>query len=139
MRARMKRRSAHPMAEIRALVERQARSWERNDFALGAADWLPEGVLVAPGGTWGAAQLHQAMADFHASVTELAVEITNVFASPGGRKVAIEWDWIITRKADGVRSTMHDAIIVDLSHGKIKSWREYFDASGSVGALLPAP
>lgn len=135
----MERREAHTLTEIQALVERQARSWERNDFDLGAPDWLSDGVLVAPGGAWRADQLRQAMADFHVSFAELVVEVKNIFASPDAHKVAIEWDWTATRKADGARGTTHDAIIVDLSHGKIKSWREYFDASDSVEAPHPAP
>ncbi|MCK6627985.1 MAG: nuclear transport factor 2 family protein [Anaerolineae bacterium] len=122
-------------AHIRALVERQARAWERNDFALAAGDWLPEGVLIAPAGEWPADRLGQAMAELHADFTDLIVEIKNVFASADGGKVAIEWDWSITRKADGVRSRTPDAIIVDLVDGKIKSWREYFDLSGSVEAV----
>ena len=31
--------------EILDLVDRQARAWERNDFSLGATDWLPDGEL----------------------------------------------------------------------------------------------
>ena len=32
----------------RQLVERQARAWEKQDFALAASDWLPTAVLVSP-------------------------------------------------------------------------------------------
>jgi len=127
-------------AAIEALVARQARAWERNDFALGAADWLPDGVLSAPGGTWRAADLPQAMAEVHADLSELVVSITNVFASPDGRQVAIEWVWTATGKADGVRTTTHDAIIIELSRGKIQSWREYFDtAEAAIQAGRPRP
>jgi hypothetical protein len=38
------------LSAVQRMVERQARAWERNDFDLAAADWLPDGVLVAPGG-----------------------------------------------------------------------------------------
>jgi uncharacterized protein (TIGR02246 family) len=123
-----------PLAKIRALVERQARSWEQNDFDRGAVDWLPEGVLVSPGGQWSAEQVRGEMANFHAAYTDLAVTIKNVFAAADGRKVAIEWDWEVTRKSDGKRGNTHDAIIVDLRRGKIKSWREYFDLGSSVEA-----
>jgi ketosteroid isomerase-like protein len=117
------------LAAIEALVARQARAWERNDFALAAADWLPDGVLSAPNGTWRAADLPQAMAEVHRDLSELIVSITNVFASSDWRQVAIEWEWIATSKAAGARTTTHDAIIVELSHGKIRSWREYFDTA----------
>lgn len=120
---------------IRALVERQARAWEHNDFDLAAEDWLPDGVLIAPAGEWPAEKLRQVMVDFHAGFTDLVVEIKNVFASADGSKVAIEWDWSVTRRADGARSLTQDAIIADLIDGKIKSWREYFDLSSSVEAV----
>jgi len=125
---------ANKLAAIRALVRRQARAWEQNDFDLGARDWLPEGVLVSPGGQWTAEALRAEMAKFHSGYRDLAVEIKNVFASADGCKVAIEWDWTVTRKADGLRGVTHDAIIVDLQRGKIKSLREYFDLGSSVEA-----
>jgi uncharacterized protein (TIGR02246 family) len=122
-------------AQIRALVERQARAWEGNDFDMAAGDWLPDGVLIAPAAQLAAGQLRQAMADLHANFTDLVVDIKNVFTSADGSKVAIEWDWTITRKSDGARSRTQDAIIADLVAGKIKSWREYFDLSTSVEAV----
>src|SRR5262245_61333073 len=120
------------LAEIRSLVDRQARAWERNDFDLAAPDWLPDGVMTSPGGEFPAPILRATMANFHRSYGDLSVTITNVFASPDGSKVAIEWSWDVMRKSDGVRSITLDAIIVDLVDGKIASWREYFDLSTSV-------
>jgi uncharacterized protein (TIGR02246 family) len=131
------RTPANSLPAIRALVRRQAQAWERDDFDLGAADWLPNGMLVSPGGQWTAAELREEMAKFHAGYTDLNVDIRNVFVSADGRKVAIEWDWTVTRRADGARSVTHDAIIADLQRGKIKSWREYFDLGSSVEALAP--
>ncbi len=120
--------------DLRALVERQARSWERNDFALAADDWHPEGVLMSPGGRWSVSELEHEMAAFHQHYTDLAVTIKNVFATQDGSKLAVEWDWTVTRKADGIRGTTPDGIIADLKDGKILSWREYFDLSSSVEA-----
>jgi uncharacterized protein (TIGR02246 family) len=122
------------LSKIRSLVERQARAWERNDFDLAAADWLPEGVLLSPGGEFPASILRATMAEFHKAYADLSITITNVFASPDGTKVAIEWLWRVTRKSDGASSTTPDAIIVDLVNGKILSWREYFDLTTSVEA-----
>jgi uncharacterized protein (TIGR02246 family) len=118
--------------EIQRLVERQARAWELNDFDLAAPDWLPDGVLITPGGEWPVGKLRQTLADFHTDFTDLSVTLKNVFASADGCKAAIEWDWAVTRRSDGARSVTQDAIIVDLVNGKIKSWREYFDLSTSV-------
>ena len=57
-------------AAIRALVERQARAWERNDFDLAAADWLPHGMLVAPAGEFPAGTLREVMHGFHEHYTD---------------------------------------------------------------------
>ncbi len=116
------------------LVDRQARSWERNDWELGAADWLPDGELVSPAGRVAAGDLERELTEFHAHYADLRVTVLNVFSSSDGAKVAIEWDWEVTRRSDGVRGLTHDAIIVDLVDGKIASWREYFDLGGSVEA-----
>jgi len=116
------------------LVDRQARAWERNDFALGAGDWLPDGELVSPAARVPAADLAREVSEFHRHYTDLEVTVLNVFCSADRSKVAIEWDWEVTRRSDGVRGLTHDAIVVDLVDGKIASWREYFDLGGSVEA-----
>jgi ketosteroid isomerase-like protein len=121
---------------LRALVERQAQSWEENNFALAEKDWLPDGVLVSPAGKWLAHELENEMAKFHREYRDLVVTIKNVFATEDGSRLALEWDWTVTRKADGMRGTTPDAIIAELVGGKIKSWREYFDLSSSVEAKM---
>jgi ketosteroid isomerase-like protein len=125
--------------EILSLVERQARAWERNDFGLAAPDWLPDGELTSPAGRVPAEQIERELTSFHQGFTDLRVTVLNVFASPDTTKVAIEWDWEVTRRSDGVRGLTHDAIIVDLVGGKIASWREYFDLGGSVEAIPAQP
>jgi len=118
-------------AAARQLVERQARAWERQDFTLAASDWLPTAVLMSPEGNTPAPQMPASMKDYFKDFTDLHVTIKNVFLSPDGKKLAIEWDWAITRKKDGKRGISHDAIIVDLQGGKIASWREYYDPAAS--------
>lgn len=115
----------------RQLVERQARAWEKQDFSLAASDWLPTAVLMSPEGNTAAPQMPASMKDYFKDFSDLHVTIKNVFVSPGGKKLAIEWDWAITRKKDGRRGVSHDAIIVDLLGGKIASWREYYDPAAS--------
>lgn len=119
---------------IRALVDRQARAWERNDAAAAVADWHPDGVLTAPGARVPLADLPAAMGAFHDGFTDLVVTVTSVFHSADRTRVAIEWLWEVTRRSDGARSTTEDAIIVDLDEGRIRSWREYFDPTGAVEA-----
>ncbi len=118
--------------ELRALVERQAKSWEGNHFDLAAADWLPDGILVSPAGRWFAHELAGEMAKFHRDYSDLVVTIKNIFATQDGSRLAVEWDWTVTRRKDGQRGTTPDAIIAELEGGKIKSWREYFDLASSV-------
>jgi ketosteroid isomerase-like protein len=115
----------------RQLVERQARAWEKHDFSLAASDWLPTAALISPEGNTPAAQMPASMKDYFKDFSDLHVTIKNVFVSPDGKKLAIEWDWAITRKKDGKRGVSHDAIIVDLLGGKIASWREYYDPAAS--------
>ena len=115
----------------RRLVERQARAWEKQDFNLAASDWLPNAVLASPEGNTPAGQMASAMKDYFKDFTDLKVTIKNVFTSADGKKLAIEWDWAITRKRDGKRGISHDAILVDLKDGKIASWREYYDPAAS--------
>jgi ketosteroid isomerase-like protein len=118
-------------SSTRQLVERQARAWEKQDFSLAASDWLPNAVLKSPEGNTPAAQMPASMKDYFKDFGDLHVTIKNVFASPDGKKLAIEWDWAIIRKRDGKRGVSHDAIIVDLVGGKIASWREYYDPAAS--------
>ncbi len=115
----------------RQLVERQARAWEKHDPALAASDWLPNAILTSPEGNTPAGQLASSMSDYFKDFTDLKVTVKNVFTSPDGKKLAIEWDWAITRKRDGKRGISHDAIMVDLKEGKIASWREYYDPAAS--------
>ncbi|MEA2544186.1 MAG: hypothetical protein QOH35_5552 [Acidobacteriaceae bacterium] len=115
----------------RQLVERQASAWEKHDFSLAASDWLPTAVLMSPEGNTPAGQMPASMKDYFKDFSDLHVTIKNVFVSPDGKKLAIEWDWAITRKKDGKRGVSHDAIIVDLMGGKIASWREYYDPAAS--------
>ena len=127
---------APTQAQIEALVDRQARSWERNEFELGALDWCEDGELTSPGGVFPVPALRRALSDFHLLYRDLEVRVSNVFFAHDGAadktRLAVEWDWTVTRRADGLRGTTPDAIIADLEGGKIHSWREYFDLSQSV-------
>jgi SnoaL-like domain len=97
----------------RQLVERQARAWEKQDFTLAASDWLPTAVLTSPEGNTPARQMAASMKDYFKDFSDLHVTIKNVFASPDGKKLAIEWDWAITRKrtANAASPTMPSSLI----------------------------
>ena len=106
---------------------------------MAASDWLPDGELTSPAGRVPAAEIEQELTTFHQHFADLRVTVSKVFASPDSTSVAIEWDWEVTRRSDGVRGVTHDAIIVDLVGGKIASWREYFDLGGSVEGTPAQP
>jgi len=113
-------------APVRALVKRQVQAWEKRDFALAADDWLPEGVLLSPGGHVVRKDMQRAILDYFRNFTDLKVTVNEMFLSRDGTRLAIQWDWTVTRKRDRKRATTHDAILVHLVGGKIATWSEYF-------------
>lgn len=121
--------------EVMAMLQRQAHAWTVGDFSDAGRDWHPEGVLTAPGNRIPSAGLARTITAFHRDYGDLAVTITDVFASADGRRVALEWLWEVSRRSDGARSKTEDAILVDLDdQGRILSWREYFDTASAVEA-----
>ena len=121
-------------AQVRALVNRQVQAWEKRDFAIAADDWLPSGELFSPGGHVVKTEMQSAITDYFKNFTDLKVMVNDVFVSEDGTKLAIQWDWTVTRKRDGKRAMTHDAILVHLVGGKIATWSEYFDFGNSVDA-----
>jgi ketosteroid isomerase-like protein len=111
---------------IRALVNRQVQAWEKRDFSIAAEDWLPNGRLYSPGGHVVKKDMQSAMLDYFKNFIDLKVTVNDMFLSEDGTRLAIQWDWTITRKRDRKRTTTHDAILVHLVRGKIATWKEYF-------------
>jgi ketosteroid isomerase-like protein len=112
--------------QARALVNRQAQAWEKHDFAIAADDWLPNGELFFPGGQVFKKDMQRAILDYFKSFTDLKITLKEMFLSEDGTRLAIQWDWTVTRKRDRKRRTTRDAILVHLVGGKIASWNEYF-------------
>jgi uncharacterized protein (TIGR02246 family) len=114
--------------QAQALVERQARAWEQADVAAIVADFAPDGVFIAPGGRWqGHGAIRSAAAAFFAVATDVKIVVTRVLLD--GDQGAVEWTWSETRRADGHRHSVDDAIIFTLCDDKIHYWREYFDTA----------
>ncbi len=91
-----------------AMIKRQARAWIEGDLALAVPDWHPEGVLVAPGHRFAAADLLGETQRLHRDYRGLARAVV-ALESPGG--------WIgigclrgITRRADVAGSRTRDAV-----------------------------
>ncbi len=114
----------------RALVERQARAWERADIDAIVADFAPDGVLCSPGGRWqGPEEVRAAAAAFFAEATDIRVTVTRALLD--GDQGAAEWTWSEVGCHDGRRREADDAIIFVLGgDDKIRYWREYFDTAG---------
>jgi uncharacterized protein (TIGR02246 family) len=114
--------------QAQALVERQARAWERADLQAIGADYAPDACFISPGGTWwGPDAIRAAAAAFFEASTEVQVTITRiVFDEAHG---AVEWTWSETRRVDGRRFSVEDAIIFGVRGDQIVDWREYFDTA----------
>jgi len=121
-----KQPTKHDSAQVRALVNRQVKAWEKRDFAIAADDWLPNGKLFSSGGRVLKKDMQQAILDYFKNFTDLKVTVNEMFLSEDGTRLAIQWDWSVTRKRDRKRATTRDAILVHLVGGKIATWNEYF-------------
>jgi len=119
-------RAKEPSLQVRALVKRQVQAWEKHDFSIAADDWLPNGELFSPGGHVVRKDMQRAILDYFKHYRDLKVTVNEIFLSRDGTRLAIQWDWTVTRKRDRKRVTTHDAILVHLVGGKIASWTEYF-------------
>ena len=113
-------------AQVRALVHRQVQAREKRDFAIVANDWLKNGELFSPGGRVLQKNMQRAMRDYFKNFTDLEITVNDMFLSADGTRLAIQWDWTVTRKRGRKRTTTHDAILVHLVGGKIATWSEYF-------------
>src|SRR5262245_11655877 len=112
--------------QVRALVNRQVQAWEKRDFAIAADDWLPNGELFSSGGHVVKKNMQRAILDYFKNCADLKLTVKEMFLSQDGTRLAIQWDWTVTRKRDRKRVTTHDAILVHLVGGKIATWNEYF-------------
>jgi len=70
--------------------------------------------------------MQSAILDYFKYFTDLKITVNEMFLSKDGSRLAIQWDWSVTRKRGRKRTTTHDAILVHLVGGKIASWNEYF-------------
>ena len=115
--------------ELWAFLQGRARAWQIGDLEAIAAGYAPDVVLIAPGGIRleGLAALRENNARYFAEYTDIRVELTRVILD--GDQGALQWTWSETRRADGQRRSVDDAIIFELRDGKIVYWHEYFDTA----------
>jgi uncharacterized protein (TIGR02246 family) len=114
--------------EVRAFLLRRIRAWQAEDLDAIMADYAPDVVHITPGGRRvGPAALREGNARYLAEYTDFAVTLTRLLVD--GDQGALEWTWAETRRADGRRRAVDDAIVFVLRDGKIAYWREYFDTA----------
>ena len=115
--------------EVWAFLRGRALAWQEGDLAAIAAGYAPDVVLIAPGGVRleGLAALRENNARYFAEYTDIRVELKRVILD--GDQGALEWTWSETRRADGRRRSVDDAIVFVLRDGKIVYWAEYFDTA----------
>ncbi|CAN5673422.1 SgcJ/EcaC family oxidoreductase [soil metagenome] len=114
------------ITQVRALIDRQARAWERADIDVCVADFAADALFISPGGRWqGQEAIRATVKGFFAGARDVKVEITRVIVD--GNQGAVEWTWSEFRLSDGKRHVAEDAIIFELQDNKIVYWREYFD------------
>ena len=107
----------------------RARAWESGDLEAIMAGYAPDAVVIAPGGirVAGLDELRANNASYLAAYTDITVALTRVIVE--GEQGALQWTWGETRRADGQRRGVDDAIIFTLRDGKIVYWHEYFDTA----------
>ena len=114
--------------EVWTLLLARAAAWRSGDLEAVMAGYAPEVVFIAPGVRLeGLAALRENTQRYLAAYTDIAVTLTRLILD--GDQGALEWTWSETRRADGRRRTVEDAIIFVLHEGLIVYWREYFDTA----------
>jgi uncharacterized protein (TIGR02246 family) len=115
--------------EVWAFLQARARAWETGDLDGIAAGYAPDVVLIAPGGIRleGIEALRENNARYFADYADIRVNLTRLVLD--GDEGALEWTWSETRRADGRRRSVDDAIVFVLRDRKIAYWREYFDTA----------
>jgi uncharacterized protein (TIGR02246 family) len=115
--------------EVRAFLLRRVRAWREGDVDAIMADYAPDVVLIAPGVRLeGLDALRASNTRYLAEFTDINAELTRVIVD--GDQGALEWTWSETRRADGLRRSVDDAIVFVLREGRIVYWHEYFDTAG---------
>ena len=115
--------------EIRAIVEQAQNAWVARDADALAQLFTPDGELIVPGQRWqGQAKICEEVAKFSRLYTDVQITIHSTIVD--GNRAAVEWHYEDTEKATGKRSQADDAIVIEVTNGRISYWREYFDTSG---------
>jgi ketosteroid isomerase-like protein len=118
--------------EVRDFLMRRIRAWEAEDLDAIMADYAPDVVHITPSGRRvGTATMRENNARYLADYTGFEVELTRLIldGTQEDTQGALEWTWTETRRSDGRRRSVDDAIVFVLRDGKIAYWREYFDTA----------
>jgi uncharacterized protein (TIGR02246 family) len=112
--------------EAEELLERRIHAWKLEDIEAIMADYAPSVVHVTPHGEHiGTESMREENERYLAEYTDFDVQLRRIVVE--GDVAAIEWTWSDTRRADGLRKSVDDAIVFIVRDEKIAYWREYFD------------
>ena len=112
--------------QVEAIVIRQAQAWQNQDATAIASDFTKDALFIAAGFKFqGKQKIEQAAQDYFQQFHNTTVEIKNVIVE--GNKGAVEWDWRDRNRKTGQKGFAEDAIVFELTDGKIIYWREYIE------------
>lgn len=114
-------------SNLQALVERQAKAWEKEDVSAIIRDFAPNATFKAASYTFeGIDAIEKTATNYFNEFTDVKITIKRMIIED--RKGAVEWDWSERSKKTGERSEAEDAIIFEVQDdGKIIYWREYIE------------
>ena len=126
-------RESHPSHPFWPQIDALLQPWRINDVAAIAATFTEDGVLHSMMGTpiCGRASLRKVLGKHLAHIVTIEFEIRNI---------AMNGDVLILERVDHVTTTdgLHSLPVVgviELRHGLIQAWREYFDSVQATPAL----
>lgn len=112
--------------QIEAMVVKQALAWENQNAEAIADDFADDAVFIAAGFEFlGKQKIEQAARDYFKQFHQTNVEIKNIIVEDN--KGAVEWDWRDRERKTGEEGFAEDAIVFELTEGKITYWREYIE------------
>jgi ketosteroid isomerase-like protein len=112
-------------AQVRDLIERQARSWETGDEAMFTIT-LHAGVVFAyPGKRLSGAGALKVFRDWKRDFRDTKLHVRRVVID--GTQFAVEYTFATTNGSTGKRTAAGTVAIGEVRDGKIFLWKEYLD------------
>jgi ketosteroid isomerase-like protein len=120
-------RGAEPAerAQVRDLVERQARSWETGDEAMFLATLHADAVFAYPGKRLDVSGALKIFRGWKRDFRDTKLHVRRVVID--GAQFAVEYTFATTNAATGKRMAAGTVAIGEVRDGKLWVWKEYLD------------